>query len=170
MPNYQRGQIYIITSPDVQAVYIGSTCENLNNRLSKHVRDYKLYTKGKCHYVSSYDIVSKPYYKITLIENYPCNSKKKLFIRETEWINKFGDVCVNKRTSYTDKKLYDRQYQKGNKRREYMKNYRASHKYKLYIDNNRDKINGYNKNYRDKNKNKLNEKSRQYYSYNKINL
>jgi hypothetical protein len=91
--NYQLGKIYKITSGDL--TYIGSTCEpTLAKRLAKHVSNYKQFQKGNGRSVSSYQLIEKEQYDITLIELCPCGSKDQLSARERFHIE--NNVCVNK--------------------------------------------------------------------------
>jgi hypothetical protein len=93
MPDYQRGKIYKITSGDL--TYIGSTCEpTLAKRLANHVGGYKSWKAGKQHFTTSFSLIEKGQYEITLVELCPCNSKDELTARERFHIE--NTVCVNK--------------------------------------------------------------------------
>ena len=50
MPNYQNGKIYKIVCNITGLVYIGSTIENLTERLWGHVYHYNSYLDGKRRY------------------------------------------------------------------------------------------------------------------------
>jgi hypothetical protein len=92
MPNYSKGKIYKIYNDDL--IYIGSTTQTLEQRLKDHLRFYKKYKLvGGCRY-TSYDVLDKESYKIELIEDYNCNTKQELLLKEREWIEK--TTCVNK--------------------------------------------------------------------------
>ena len=83
MVNYQLGKNYKIVDLDSNKCYIGSTCEpTLARRLAKHVSDYKQYLKEKGGNISSYIILELDDYDIVLLENYPCNSKDELHVRD----------------------------------------------------------------------------------------
>jgi hypothetical protein len=95
MVNYQLGKVYKITSPQTDKVYIGSTAQvYLSSRMTGHVKDFKLFEKGKKNFISSFEIIKFGDAVITLIEDYKCETKEQLFRKEREWIEKSN--CVNK--------------------------------------------------------------------------
>jgi len=49
MPDYSNAKIYKLVSKDLShdLIYIGSTCQELRNRLAEHSRDYKKYINNK---------------------------------------------------------------------------------------------------------------------------
>ena len=77
MVNYQNGKIYKIINESNDIVYIGSTTQPLSHRYTKH--------KHKA-----------PNHKIILIENYACNSKEELCMKEQEFIEQY-DNLLNKK-------------------------------------------------------------------------
>ena len=88
MLDYSQGKIYKLFFGE--DCYVGSTTQSLNMRMYQHKHDaYNKKSKG-------YD--SKVYkkmrekggylFKIELLEDYPCENKRELEIREQEWINK----------------------------------------------------------------------------------
>jgi len=85
MNKYQNGKIYIIKSNTINDVYIGSTIQTLNQRLSGH----------KCHQNTlAKNILMYNDAIIELLELYPCNSKKELETKEQEYIKKYNN-CIN---------------------------------------------------------------------------
>jgi len=76
--DYKNGKIYKITSPHTDKIYIGSTKQPLNVRLTKHRHDYKRYCEGKYNYVTSFELIDLGDYQIDLIKNFPCETKKEL--------------------------------------------------------------------------------------------
>ena len=83
MPDYQEGKIYKITSEQLPGkCYIGSTAQTLKNRLYGHRGDYKRYLKGTRPNMTSSIIICYSDAKITLLEDFPCESKKELEKRE----------------------------------------------------------------------------------------
>ena len=90
-----KGKIYAIVSMSLAKVYIGSTSRRLSERLRSHVKYGNKYVGGKkC---SSSVIIQQGDYKMFLVENYNCNSRKELEIREGLWIKALYNICVNKR-------------------------------------------------------------------------
>ncbi|ARF12390.1 hypothetical protein Klosneuvirus_5_60 [Klosneuvirus KNV1] len=103
MTSYQHGKIYKITSDETEQIYIGSTIQPLHKRLIQHRNKYKRYKNGTYHYLSSFEIVNYDDAVIILIENYPCNTKEELFIREQYWKDNL-DNTVNTQNMYNKKK------------------------------------------------------------------
>lgn len=93
--NYQNGKVYRLDCLVTGECYIGSTNEKtLALRLGKHVASYKHWKDGKANYMTSYLIIERGNYQITLIEAYPCNSRDELTAREGHFIRTME--CVNK--------------------------------------------------------------------------
>ena len=143
MNKYENGKIYKLTGSN-GLVYYGSTIMPLHRRLTKH----------KC---KSNTCISKLIcdMKIELVENYPCNCRSELEMRERWFIE--NNECVNITIPFTTKeeiKHYQKQYKIDNK--ECIKQY--------HIDN-KERKKQYNIDYKKKNKEKLNEIGRQYKAY-----
>ena len=86
MPDYSKGKIYKILNIKNDKIYIGSTTLALRSRLWQHRYDAKtkrskIYKAMRCHGVENF--------KIELIKNYPCESKKQLEDQEFKMINKY---------------------------------------------------------------------------------
>jgi hypothetical protein len=169
MSDYSQGKIYKIISSECDLVYYGSTVDPLNVRLIKHKSSYKCYLEGKKNYITSFEIIHKGNYEIVLVENYPCNSKEELRLREGEYIK--NNECVNKfipgRTT--------KEYHEANKEkiREYNKKYRVEHNDELreynkkYRVEHNDELREYNKKYRVEHNDELREQHKQYREANK---
>jgi hypothetical protein len=97
MPDYSQGKIYKIISTDCDLVYYGSCAIPLNIRLSIHKSDYKSFLEGRFHYLTSFELIKQNNYEIVLVEDYPCDSRKELELREGEYIK--NNVCVNERVA-----------------------------------------------------------------------
>jgi len=95
----ENSKIYKITSPQIDKIYIGSTTKNLNERLRGHKKSLKNYNKGIYSYITSFEIIIFNDCKIELIEEFPCNSKKELRIRERHHIEQNENV-INQRIPY----------------------------------------------------------------------
>lgn len=74
---YQAGKIYKLISSQTNDIYIGSTIQELTDRLYNHKYDYK-----NSHYRTSFEIVKYDDVQIELIENYQTTSKFLLEVRE----------------------------------------------------------------------------------------
>ena len=84
---YQQGKIYKIVCNITNEIYIGSTIETLNRRLTNH----KVKTKRPC---MSKQILDRGDYKIELIKDYPCNNEEELKWEERKYID--NNICINK--------------------------------------------------------------------------
>ena len=80
--DYKNGKIYRIVCEETGRQYIGSTCSTLVKRLSNH--------KRKSNTCSSKDFINP---KIILIEDYSCERKDQLLMRERYWME--NTKCVN---------------------------------------------------------------------------
>lgn len=101
-----KGYIYCIKSPQTELIYIGSTEQELYERLSKHRRDFKRWLEGKFHYVTSSEIVKFPDCYIELIEEVEVEDEFALHKREGYYQRNME--CVNKRIEgRTDQEYYE---------------------------------------------------------------
>jgi hypothetical protein len=95
MCDYSQGKIYRICLPGMEEFcYVGSTYQNLNERLWDH--KYSA-TSDKVHYKFASCIFftedNEPI--IELLEEFPCETKQELLAREKIWCDKYPDR-VNK--------------------------------------------------------------------------
>ena len=129
MPNYMKGKIYQIWSPNTDKVYIGSTTQSLHKRFADHKRKQR----------SSREVIDCGGAKIELIEYYPCSRKDELNRREGE-IQR-GRPCVNRCIA-------------GRTPREYRQDNRESiaARAKAYREENRESIAARAKAYREENR------------------
>ncbi len=108
--NYQNGKIYRIVCNITGLTYIGSTCQTLSQRLTKHRGCYRqlLANPDKKKLVTSVKVIAGGDYDIVLLEKCPCESKEELHKRERYYIESMD--CVNKviptRTEAEKKKIY----------------------------------------------------------------
>ena len=91
MNKYSNGKIYLIGSPSSTQYYIGATIEPLDERFRKHKSKYKSWLNKKYHNCSSFKLIQNGDCYIKLVEEFPCNSKKELDIREGQ----FQMECLN---------------------------------------------------------------------------
>lgn len=160
--DYSKSKIYKLSHPDTDKIYIGSTIQQLNRRLSEHKSDYNRYKKNEYNFVTSFFLFELGIddVKIELIEFYPCETKKQLEIHEGHVIQELTDTCVNKRISTKmSKKERETEYYQNNKDK--IKQYYQENKDKIkeYREENKEKI----EEYREKNKERIKQKSKQYY-------
>jgi len=128
---YQNGKIYKIVCNETNEIYYGSTIEKyLCSRIAKHIYDNKCVSKH---------IINRNNYYYELVENYRCNNRYELKLKEKEYI--LNNKCINKNIPTRTNKEYKKE--------------------------NKEQIAEYHKEYREKNKEKINEKNRIYYNQNK---
>ena len=169
MVNYANAKIYRIYCNITKKCYIGSTTTTLSRRLSTHKAKYKSFLNGDHHFVSSFEILENNDYVIVLIENYECKNKEELFKRERFYIEKME--CVNKRLPIRSNKEWVEDNK--DKIKEYGKNYYQNNKKELldkskeYYENNKTKVLENIKLYTDKNKDTILEKKHAYWNKNK---
>lgn len=179
MSNYKNGKIYKLTSPNTHMIYIGSTIQPLETRFIIHRHETK-HNKGNSS--ANMFIWGDP--QIELIENYPCNSKKELLLREQYYMDLHSDYCVNARTAYTDKKEYGKKYRESERGRhqlnkwkednkEHMKEYYRRHdktpkrqqQRQNYRDTHKRQKSISDKSYRENNREKVLASKKRYYDY-----
>ena len=143
MFDYSKGKIYKLICNITGNIYIDSTIQSLEDRLIKHK---KLLNKNPNN-ICSIEILKNNNYQIILIEDYPCETKKDLLIRERYYID-ITD-CINKRKPFVTNEEKLENLREWNKKTEYSK--------KKYIKNK-----NYYVEYREKNKIKNSEYQKQY--------
>ena len=156
---YSNSKIYfLINNLTKELFYIGSTVKTLKRRLWEH-KYYafyfydKAYECDKNNYIRLMNIDDcKGYNNISihLLENYPCNIKEELLIREKYWIEILKPCCnMNKPIFENIQKSIKENIKKD-------------------IQSKKEERKKYLKEYREKNRKKLNEYHKKYYHENKI--
>lgn len=80
--DYQNGKVYQILNYVTDDVYVGSTCQSLSKRMSKH---RGVMNNKTCKHRPLYSLMRKhgrDNFYIELIEEYPCDNKDQLRARE----------------------------------------------------------------------------------------
>ena len=146
MSKYESGKIYKIFDVGYNKCYIGSTCEELSQRMARHRAIYKQYAKGKrASYVSSFDLFDEfglDNCKIELLEAVAVNNREELRQQEGKHIQ--NNECINKRLAGRT----DQQYYKDNREAINQKNQRNYYKsqdamiqkHREYYQNNKTKV------------------------------
>ena len=170
MPDYSKGKIYKITGSGL--IYIGSTVQTLSRRMSKHISEKKVGRKCASNLLIGLDDCM-----ITLIEDYPCERKEQLLMRERYYYDLYD--CVNLQSPIRNeednlaKRDYQKKYYENNKENYllYLKKYYNDNKeiiinkrnenkekkkeyMKLYCINNREHLNLKKKEWRQRKANK----------------
>ena len=175
---YQNGKIYKIVDVGYNKCYIGSTCEELSQRMARHRNAYRSFNKkprGRCSVYGLFEEFGVENCKIELVEEHPCNNQMELRRKEGQHIQNLEGV--NKVIAGRTRKEYYEQTEE--QRKEYVKNNveKLKHYHQLYCETNKDKIKDYkhqnkdkikviNKTYYDKNE----EKRKEYLEANKIKI
>ena len=98
MERYKNGKIYKIVDVGYEKCYVGSTCEELSQRMARHRQKYYFNERhGRNKHSNSrvlFDEYGVDNCKIELIEHYPCDSKEQLLRREGYHIQ--NTECVNR--------------------------------------------------------------------------
>lgn len=103
MIDYSEGKIYLIDNDMNDMKYIGSTTTTLKKRFSKHCTG-----KAKGDLQRAIIAHGREHFTISLIENYPCESKKQLVKREQYYIDTLDTISngYNKNKAATTKEEY----------------------------------------------------------------
>jgi len=99
--DYKHGKVYKIEpiqEHEENELYVGSTCYSLNDRFINHKRAYKCNKNRVCSVFTLFDKYGINGCKISLVENFPCTSRKELCCRESYFYNELK--CVNKVNPY----------------------------------------------------------------------
>lgn len=155
MPDYSNGKIYRIVCNETGLVYIGSTCETLSRRLSKHTSQYRAWVKDNSKkYCTSYIILDKQNYYIELLDLYPCICIDELTTREG-WHQR-NNECINKNIA-------------GRTRQQYLQDnaVQIAEKEKIYREQNKVQVAEKAKQYYTDKQAQILEKAKQYYDENK---
>ena len=148
MPDYQQGKIYCIRSHQTNDIYIGSTTQPLSKRMVNHRTKYGIWKEGRGCYTSSYELLEYEDSYIELIEEYPCNSKMELELREGQLIRELD--CVNKFVAGRTQK----QWREENRER-------ILQQKKQYYEENKERVLEYHKQYYEENKERVLEQRKQ---------
>ena len=105
--DYSKGQIYKITYDGCEKPYYGSTIQKLNDRLARH----RFESRNTISDNELDKIIDNDNHYIELVENFPCNSKLELRIREQYFIDNFD--CANQVNAYTSEEAKKEQQKKN---------------------------------------------------------
>jgi len=164
--DYSKGKIYkIVVDTDKEyKPYVGSTIEELCRRFSGHLGSYRNWKNGRKKLSSCYDLFDKfgiENCKIILLEEYPCDSKMKLLMKEREWFDKI-ECCNRCRPKRTEEELKNENKENYQRRLELNPNYNQEHYQK-----HKEQIIKQHKIYREANKELISEKQKEWYQKNK---
>ena len=107
MLDYREREIYKIWDNMFSKCYMGSTCESLSKRMTKHRDKYKSCVKGHYRFTTSFSLFNEfgcENCKVELLELFPCNSKAELEARDGH--DNRSTECVNRIQYGTTSKPY----------------------------------------------------------------
>lgn len=173
---YHHSKIYKITDTNYTKMYIGSTTQELSERMAGHRREYKYQNKHMTTSAKLFEEFGVENCKIELLEEVHCENRDQLrkvegkYIQENMCVNRKVEGRTNKeyREANKDKyQQYHKQYNEKHKEsiKEKRKIYRAKtkDKTKQYAEANKDKIHQYRLEYYRLNKEKLNQLKKEHY-------
>ena len=149
---YEKGKIYQIVDVGYKKCYIGSTCESLSRRMTRHKAKYQQYLNGSSNNTRSFELFDEFGFdncKIELIEYYPCSTKEELHRREGVFIKQ--TECVNKLIAGRTQREWI------NDNKEHLSAYNKQHREIM-----KEHYQEYQKEYRQENKENINTRQREY--------
>ncbi len=103
MEKYNKGKIYKVINSVDEKVYIGSTTQSLSRRMGNHRENCKDLNRNSKIYKHMRNI-GVQYFKIVLIQNFPCSSKEELECEEFKELSKYEkDQLLNEDILYKQK-------------------------------------------------------------------
>jgi len=180
--DYSKSIIYKLCckDPNVTEIYVGSTI-NFKSRKNQHKTTCNNNSeKNKFYNFKVYKFIRDnggfQNWTMIMLEQYNCENKKQLEMRERYWIEKLKPTLNNNIPTRTKKEwdienndYYKQHYLKNqDKLKQYQKQYYLNNKDKIleekkqYDKKNQDKLKEYNKQYRLDNQNKIKEYQKQY--------
>ena len=125
MNKYRNSKIYKIVNSHNDEIYVGSTCNELRWRWAAHKQDGQKQINGtrETNYelYNAFSELGVENFRIILVENWPCNSKDELRMREDHWIQILKPAYNMRRAYRTVDQLKDY-------RKQYYKNYNETRK------------------------------------------
>ena len=161
---YLNGKIYTIRSHQTDKYYIGSTIQPLHKRLHCHRKDLK-YNAGKR--LSSFEIIKFDDNYIELLEEYPCENKNQLCRREGELIRQYKNNLVNLHIAGRTLNEWTEDNKDNLKEKQHQYYADNKGKCKMYVVNNKERVDKYQREYRIKHKENIAEYGKKHAENNK---
>ena len=178
---FSKGKIYCIKNKLNNKSYVGSTISTLNERFGQH----KSWSEKKATTLyKAFKEFGIDNFEITLLEEFPCKSRKELLERESHYIRSLNTIDEGynmylagrtREERKVQKALVDKAYRdlKGQSLLDQKKEYYQKNRERIITNNtayqqeHKEARQEYMKNYAKKNKEKLAEYHKQYYELNK---
>ena len=133
MVNYSNGKIYkiVCTLPNIDDIYVGGTAKpKLSDRMCCHIYEakgskwnFKLYKFMRLHGIQNF--------KIELLEEYSCQSRKELGVREQYWMD-ILKPSLNSMPATSHRKEVCRRYDSKPESKAKARAYRLANKETIY--------------------------------------
>ncbi|CAE7766832.1 unnamed protein product [Symbiodinium microadriaticum] len=117
--DYANGKIYAIYNySEPSLVYVGSTCQSLSKRFSKHRREINSRKSQTIPLYIKMREIGRVHFYIELLEEYPCENKDQLRAREGYYIRKLGTLnglidCRTRKEWEAENQQYLKDYRKN---------------------------------------------------------
>ena len=159
MPDYSKGVIYKITTPN--GLYVGSSC-NFKEREYEHTKRLKNYNLKLYQNIRENGGI----WKMEKIKDFPCNSRRELLMEEDRIMLELNADLNAKRAYMTEEEEKEQKKAKSKEYREANKEQISKHK-KQYREANKEQISKKKKEHRHANIEQFKEKEKKYYQANK---
>jgi Uri superfamily endonuclease len=90
--DFSKGKIHKITNDYNDDVYVGSTCDTLGKRFSRHKIDMKQKKKKNYRLYKLMNEIGFKHFRIQIIIDYPCEDVYQLTQKEGEYIRLLGTL------------------------------------------------------------------------------
>lgn len=102
MPDYARSKIYKIINSENDAIYIGSTTQQLSSRMNGHRGDARQKSRSSIFH-KAINKIGIEKFRIIFIENYPCENRDELESREFKIMSKYIKDGIEVYNTMTEK-------------------------------------------------------------------
>ena len=153
------GCVYLLECKETGDKYVGSTKKTIGERLNLHFKNCARYDNGKyISYCSSYEIIRRNNFSLTILENFDTEDSVELRKDETKWIqelnpmNKIKKAYISPEEKKELNKVRCKEYREKNKEA-------CAERDRLYRENNKEACAERARLYREKNKETIAEKA-----------
>jgi group I intron endonuclease len=134
MPDYSKGQIYVIRNTVNDFVYVGSTTQAISQRWAEHMRGVRAKRLKHLKIYRAIEELGVDNFYAEFVEVWPCENKGQLYAREGHYIRKLDSV----KNGYNDRVAGRTEKQRLKEDDEYRE--KVQKYYREYILENKSKI------------------------------
>jgi group I intron endonuclease len=134
MPDYNKGQVYVIRNTVNDFVYVGSTTQTISQRWAEHMTNVRGKNKKHSKIYRAIEELGVDNFYIEFVEAWPCENKGQLCAREGHHIRQLDSV----KNGYNDRvagRTDKQRYQEDDKFREKYRKVRRERKKERYHSN-----------------------------------